>query len=196
MHTLSARDYPVTPWKNGGGTTRQILISPPDATLDDFDYRISMASVASDGPFSHFAGVDRQLLLLDGNGLLLVRGDGSHSQLDVHSNPLAFAGEEPILSQLQDGPVSDFNVMTRRNRYRQQVESVELDGVRQLQSSDEVLLVMLAAGNALEVHREDGRSCVLQPQDALLQQLAVSLTLTSTMLVRVVVVRLNRQSPA
>jgi environmental stress-induced protein Ves len=97
---------------------------PPGATLDDFDYRISMASVASDGPFSYFAGVDRQLLLLDGNGLLLQRGDGSHSQLDKHSSALAFAGEEPINSQLQDGPVLDFNVMTRRGRYRQQVESL------------------------------------------------------------------------
>jgi environmental stress-induced protein Ves len=196
MHTLLARDYPATPWKNGGGTTRQILISPPDATLDDFDYRISMASVASDGPFSHFAGIDRQLLLLDGNGLLLERGDGSCSQLDKHSSPLAFVGEEAISSRLQDGPVLDFNVMTRRGRYRQQVESFELHGMRRLQSNDEVLLVILATGNALEVRREDGRSCVLGAQDALLQEMAVDLTLSSAEKVRIIVVRLNRQSPA
>ena len=196
MHTLLAHDYPATPWKNGGGTTRQILISPPGATLDDFDYRISMASVASDGPFSYFAGVDRQLLLLDGNGLLLQRGDGSHSQLDKHSSALAFAGEEPINSRLQDGPVLDFNVMTRRGRYRQQVESLELHGVRRVQSSDEVLLVILATGNALAVRREDGRSCSLGAQDALLQEMAVDLTLSSEETVRIIVVRLNRQSPA
>jgi environmental stress-induced protein Ves len=94
----------------------------PGATLEDFDYRISMASVASDGPFSHFPGVDRQLLLLDGKGLLLQRGDGSNSLLQIDSQPLAFAGEEAITSQLQDGPVTDFNVMTRRGRYRQQTE--------------------------------------------------------------------------
>lgn len=196
MHTLSARNYLTTPWKNGGGTTRQILISPPDATLDNFDYRISMASVASDGPFSQFADVDRQLLLLDGQGLLLQRGDGSHSLLDRDSQPLAFAGEEPIHSQLQDGAVTDFNIMTRRERFRQQVESFQLCGQHQLQSRDDVLLVVLAAGNALTIQREDGRRCTLQTQDALLLETGAKLTICSTEQARIIVVRLNRHGPA
>jgi hypothetical protein len=68
--------------------------------------------------------------------------------------------------------------------------------VRRVQSSDEVLLVILATGNALAVRREDGRSCSLGTQDALLQEMAVDLTLSSEETVRIIVVRLNRQSPA
>ena len=196
MHILPACDYPTTAWKNGGGTTRQILIAPPGATLEDFDYRISMASVASDGPFSHFPGVDRQLLLLDGKGLLLQRGDGSNSLLQIDSQPLAFAGEEAITSLLQDGPVTDFNVMTRRGRYRQQTERLAVQGKLHVHSDDEVLLVMLAAGSTLEVYREDGRHCRLGPRDAVWQALAVGLTLFSTDRADVIVVRLNRQSAA
>ncbi len=196
MQILHARHYPATPWKNGGGITRQVLIAPPDATLDNFDYRISIASVASDGDFSRFPGIDRQLLLLQGAALLLQREDGSEVRLDAFSLPLAFAGEESISSQLTEGPVIDFNVMTRRGRYLQQVEDFTLNGERQLQSDDEVLLVLLAAGAELEISREDGRSCRLQPQDALLQQLAIGLTLRSSAAVRVIVVRLNRLSAA
>jgi hypothetical protein len=55
---------------------------------------------------------------------------------------------------------------------------------------------MLATGNALAVRREDGRSCSLGTQDALLQEMAVDLTLSSEETVRIIVVRLNRQSPA
>ena len=196
MHILPACNYPTTAWKNGGGTTRQILISPPDATLEDFDYRLSMASVASDGPFSHFPGVDRQLLLLDGNGLLLQRGDGSHSLLQIDSQPLAFVGEESISSQLQDGQVTDFNVMTRRGRYHQQVERFTVQGELHVHSDDEVLILLLAAGSTLDVRREDGRHCKLGLHDALWQELAVGLTLFSADQAHVIVVRLNRQSGA
>lgn len=194
MQILSAHDYPATPWKNGSGMTRQVVISPPGATLDNFDYRISIASVASDGDFSHFPGIDRQLLLLQGAALLLQREDGSEVRLDTFSLPLAFTGEENISSRLTEGPVTDFNVMTRRGRYLQQVEDFTLNGERQLQSDDEILLVLLAAGAELEISREDGRSCRLLPQDALLQQLAIGLTLRSSAAARVIVVRLNRLS--
>jgi len=196
MQLLHATDYPATPWKNGGGITRQVLIAPTGATLDNFDYRISIASVASDGPFSHFAGIDRQLLLLEGAGLLLQRQDGSCSRLECDSAALAFAGEENISSQLLDGPVTDFNVMTRRGRYLQQVENLMVDGSLTLKSDDEILLVLLASGEALDIQRADGRSCRLAPQDALLQQLAIGLTLHSSTPARVIVVRLNRHQAA
>jgi len=182
------------PWKNGGGSTRQLLIAPPGATIDDFDYRISIASVASDGPFSHFPGIDRTLLLLEGSDLLLEREDGNVLRLDCHCAPLRFAGEEKIYSQLESGPLTDFNVMTRRGRYLQQVENFTITGERQLFSDDEVLLIFLAEGKELHITREDGACCRLEAQDGLLQELAVSLTLASSEAARVIAVRLNRLS--
>ena len=61
----------AAPWKNGGGSTTEIAISPPDAGFDDFDWRISVATIAADGPFSAFAGIDRVITLLAGAGVLL-----------------------------------------------------------------------------------------------------------------------------
>ena len=34
--TIDLQTLPATPWKNGGGTTRQLAIHPPEATLDNF----------------------------------------------------------------------------------------------------------------------------------------------------------------
>ena len=81
-----------------------------------------MASVASDGPFSFFPGVDRQLLILEGGGLELTFQDGRQLVLERLGLPLSFAGEEPIASRLLDGPVLDFNVMTRRGQWAAQVD--------------------------------------------------------------------------
>ena len=66
MRVFRSADHAFSPWKNGGGTTAEIAIGPPGATLDAFDWRISMARVASDGPFSSFPGVDRTLSIIDG----------------------------------------------------------------------------------------------------------------------------------
>ena len=69
MRLIAFSHLVATPWKNGGGVTRQIAIDPPGSGLDDFGWRLSTAEVAQDGPFSRFDGVDRQLHILAGEGL-------------------------------------------------------------------------------------------------------------------------------
>ena len=69
MQILRAANYKVMPWKNGLGSTTEIAIFPANAKLDDFDWRVSMAQVTSDGPFSSFPGIDRTLLVIDGAGI-------------------------------------------------------------------------------------------------------------------------------
>jgi len=59
---------PVTPWKNGAGETREI-VSIPSADAP-FLWRASIATLAQDGPFSLFPGVDRVIMLLGDAGLL------------------------------------------------------------------------------------------------------------------------------
>lgn len=71
MPLIRYQDSVSSPWKNGGGSTKQLLISPANANLSDFDYRISIASISSDGAFSPFIGIDRQLLILEGDGVTL-----------------------------------------------------------------------------------------------------------------------------
>ena len=55
----------ATPWKNGGGETREIACFSPASQLNEFEWRISTAVVAQDGEFSIFEGIDRRLSLLE-----------------------------------------------------------------------------------------------------------------------------------
>jgi uncharacterized protein len=114
---------PPQPWKNGGGLTREIAVMPPGAGLADFTWRVSIAEIAQDGPFSAFPGIDRQILLLSGAGVRLRSEIGKIDHLlNEPLVPFAFAGEAAITASLLDGPSQDLNVMTRRGVMRAEVE--------------------------------------------------------------------------
>lgn len=66
---ISLADVPPSPWKNGGGVTRELAVWPGAA---DWRWRLSVAEVASDGPFSNFEGVQRWLAVLSGTRLRVV----------------------------------------------------------------------------------------------------------------------------
>jgi environmental stress-induced protein Ves len=122
MKILRADDYRRMPWKNGGGETVEIAVFPHDASVDSFDWRISMAGVAEDGPFSIFPGVDRTLSVLEGNGIdLTIDGRGA-TRLTQASAPLAFPADAPTTARLVDGPIRDLNVMSRRGAFSHLVE--------------------------------------------------------------------------
>ena len=117
---LPAADRVATPWKNGGGTTSEIAAFPEGADLNDFDWRISIAEVASDGPFSHFPGIDRTLCILDGAGIFLDIG-GRLQKLNQRSMPFRFSGDADAKARLLDGPIFDLNVMSRRGSVEHRV---------------------------------------------------------------------------
>ena len=105
-------DYRRMRWKNGAGWTSEILRVPD---RDDWDWRLSIAEIDADAPFSAFPGVDRELVLLDGNGLRLRFADGTvHPLLPPHGR-LRFAGEHAAHGELLDGPTRDFNLMWKRD---------------------------------------------------------------------------------
>ncbi|MCK7631557.1 MULTISPECIES: HutD/Ves family protein [Shewanella] len=142
MQLIRYRECPSTTWKNGGGSTKQLLISPSHADLSDFDYRISIASVSSSGPFSLFIGIDRQLCLLEGEGLKLhIQGDSLNSStlLTPNNAPFNFKGETQIESQLLDDPVLDFNVMTKRDKYSSNIEKICINDTFISDSSENTL---------------------------------------------------------
>ena len=110
---LSPADYRRMPWKNGGGQTHEIAVQPDGAGMAAFAWRVSVAEVAQDGPFSRFLGVDRTLVLLAGNGIRLA-GAGAPLDLRTLYEPVTFTGEAELDCVLADGPVRDFNLMVRR----------------------------------------------------------------------------------
>lgn len=142
MRILRSADYKRMPWKNGKGETVEIAVFPPDATVDAFDWRISMATVAEDGPFSLFDGIDRTLSVLTGDGILLsVEGHGD-VRLDRTSPPFSFPGDVPATAHLLGAPITDLNVMTRRGCFRHEVEAMPLPSGPPA-ASDPVLVLCL-----------------------------------------------------
>lgn len=116
-HHFSLDSIAPTPWKNGGGQTLPLASWPPGAGLDDFDWRVSIATIAASGPFSVFGGVDRVIMLLDGAGMRLRADDGSlNARIDQPLQPFAFAGDTALHCDLLAGSTQDFNLMLRRQR--------------------------------------------------------------------------------
>ncbi|WP_343298824.1 HutD family protein [Streptomyces sp. SID1034] len=113
MRTLRAADLRAVPWRNGGGVTRNILAHPEGAGTADFVWRVSLADVGADGPFSGFPGVDRILTVVEGAGMDLLVG-GRRRLVDERFEPQRFPGDAPTDCRLLAGPVVNFNVMFRR----------------------------------------------------------------------------------
>jgi environmental stress-induced protein Ves len=110
---VSLADVPPSPWKNGGGVTRELVAWP---NAQDWVWRLSVADVASDGPFSRFEGVQRWFAVLSGAGVCLAVGrlpKPSVHTLTPGSPPLVFAGDVPVSCTLIDGPTQDLNLMLR-----------------------------------------------------------------------------------
>ena len=100
MRVIRRAEYPTRPWRNGGGISHEIAWHPAD------DWRLSLAEITRDGPFSDYTGFDRTLTVI-GQGL---RFGGA----PIGPAPHAFRGEDAIHATLQAGPVLAFNVITRR----------------------------------------------------------------------------------
>ena len=174
LRVIRAADCRAMPWKNGGGETTEIAVFPPDAGLDEFEWRVSRARIASDGPFSVFAGVDRTLTVLDGAGLRLVIGAGAPVDLTPSSAPLSFEADVPTRAGLLGGAVTDLNVMTRRGSLRHRVTSlrVEAGAALEQRTVSATVLWFCRAGRARidALHLASPVEFELGPNDTLLAQ--------------------------
>jgi environmental stress-induced protein Ves len=154
----------AAPWKNGGGSTMEIAISPAGAGLMEFDWRISLATITASGPFSSFPGIDRSLMLVDGDSVQLTL-DGTRKVLLNAAQPMLwFPGEAAVVAQVK-GATTDFNVMTRRDRCRHQLEKITAPGKLARRSTATLLFV---AGDGSVLARGGEQQFALARYDALL----------------------------
>jgi uncharacterized protein len=112
---IPANEYRRERWRNGLGWTREIHAQAAIGKPGDWAWRLSIAEIEHDAPFSAFPGVERELVLLSGNGLRLRFVDGEVRELHPPHGKLRFAGERAVTGELLDGPTQDFNLMWRRD---------------------------------------------------------------------------------
>ena len=112
------------PWVNGGGETTELYSHVEDSS-GRMLWRISMADVSAAGPFSHFEGYDRILVLLEGHGLSLSYADGGNSQLRRRYDFAKFRGDIETFATVSDGPIRDFNVIANRSSFKPDVSIVQ-----------------------------------------------------------------------
>ena len=86
---IAPSELRLTPWKNGLGTTADVLLFPEGSSHDTFDIRVSLATITSESDFSAFPGVDRWITRLGRNRLSLVFDDGDVRALS-RMEPLLF----------------------------------------------------------------------------------------------------------
>lgn len=141
----------VMTWKNGGGTTAEIAIAPEGASLagDGFLWRLSLARIEQDGPFSAFPGIDRTIMLVEGAGMTLTTETGTVISLDHRFVPQDFPGEWAVDCRLARGPVRDLNLMVNRARGGRSWEILELGAKpARLGASGDTLILHVLVGHA------------------------------------------------
>ena len=105
-------DVPAQRWRNGGGMTRELFAGPETGT-GEWQFRISVADIETDGPFSAYPGVQRWFTVLQGTGVELTI-DGAAQRLHRGDEPVHFDGAAAVNCRLLDGPTRDLNLMLRR----------------------------------------------------------------------------------
>jgi hypothetical protein len=146
LKVLRAKDYPRMPWKNGGGSTEEIT-RDASTGLEGFGWRLSIADIGESGGFSTFAGYERVITVLQGDGMTLsVDGQATRPLLPI--DPFAFSGESQVSCTLLGGPIRDFNLIYAPQRYSARLQW--LDGEQRF-FSDAGTVLVFSVSESLEV---------------------------------------------
>jgi len=140
-------------WKNGGGTTTEILVEPPGAAR--FAWRVSVADVGASGPFSSFPGYERHIVVIEGEGMTLACGE--HGRIDLEPfSPRTFSGDWSVDGRLVAGPVRDFNLIVDRAWGTGSLEVAWIDAPLALLPGG-TLLVHVLSGDLADLPAHPGR---------------------------------------
>ncbi len=156
MKILRYNDLIPVQWKNGGGMTREVA---RHGDGDALSWRLSIADVDEEGPFSTFSGLQRILTVIEGHGMMLKRPNEAALTANF-MEPVAFSGDEAINGLLPEGPCRDFNVVWNPKLAAASV-SIATSGSKAVRSSADGMTGILCVGGT--VHLSTGH--VLLPFD-------------------------------
>jgi environmental stress-induced protein Ves len=143
IKVLRAADYPRMPWKNGSGSTQEIVKDASEG-LDGFGWRLSIADIDQSGGFSEFNGYQRLITVLEGAGMQL-EVDGTVSRPLLPLDAFAFSGGSRVDCRLLDGAIRDFNLIYAPDRYAARLQWLALDTPTHFYSSAALVLLFSAA---------------------------------------------------
>lgn len=160
VRIVRAGDGRAMAWKNGGGTTTEIATGSDGHHGQDrgegYLWRLSLADVARDGPFSRFPRFDRISMMISGNGLVLEAGAHGQISLETAFAPASYSGDWPVHGTLTDGPIVNFNVIFNRRKLTADLTVLDPAQQRHLDTGPALATtVTLLRGDPLAV--DDGR---------------------------------------
>jgi uncharacterized protein len=162
----AAADYRKMPWKNGRGSTLELCrFDKPDGHMG---WRVSIAGVTEDGPFSLFPGYERHIMVIAGEGMILAGGPQASIPVFPALVPARFQGEWPVSARLTAGPVKDFNLIVDRKSYRSELYAHALTAPSSFAAGDGTLLLYMHTGKATANQLAIGETetLVLEPGDS------------------------------
>ncbi len=158
LTVFSPENFRTIPWKNGLGHTTELAISE-GGSLDDFDWRLSIASVVNDGDFSNFAGYQRNLVLIEGEGLTLNHGNDDIDELTNLLDIARFDGGSNTHGTLVNGGIKDFNIMTNQLTFSPQVDCYIEQQIVTVELSEDTLLFAYSLTDDMVVTTPENNHC-------------------------------------
>lgn len=161
---LRPGDYVTMLWKNGLGMTTELAICQHKVSKSDspFLWRISIAGVNEDGPFSIFPNIDRNLMLIRGNGITLDGGSAGVGVLFEEMQVYTFPGDIEINGKLADGPILDLNLMVDRRFAKGELSGFYVRSPERVMLKSDVSFIHLLDGSAPVTLDIEGELTVLK----------------------------------
>ncbi|VVE45934.1 HutD/Ves family protein [Pandoraea terrigena] len=157
-HNVIALDrVSAEPWKNGGGVTR--ALAAHDGSPGQ--WRVSLAEITQDGPYSRFYGVVRHSLIVAGRGIVL--RNGSDTVVLAPGVPTQYDGEPEWRASLINGACQALNVMVDRGVWRARVETLAPEIPAEFVPRIGGVLVVFSGDGKCEIRRA-GERCVMPPR--------------------------------
>jgi len=166
-----ANEHTAMPWANGRGVSYEVARDNDES--GEWRWRLAIAPITEDGPFSVLTGVHRELTLLEGEGLVLTI-DGNMVTCR-RGEVVDFSGDAHTHAALTKGAVVDLNMMSRTGSERTLrivAAPASIDGFDCLVALDDAVIEF------------DGRAESLTVRDALVGGGSVQLRRGSVAVVR------------
>jgi uncharacterized protein len=189
IEIIYPQQYKKCLWKNGKGETIELAIND-DGTLDDFDWRLSIAKVNENGDFSNFKGYTRNLVLLEGNGIKLQHNQLIEDNLDSQLSVATFDGGNNTKGILKSGPITDFNLMARYDKYQSSVETYT--GLQEITLKHHHMSFIYAVDNELRVLSESKKLETQLPANHLIKIESQNLSEISVYGENIIIAYLNK----